>query len=160
MWSPLLASVLPPTEYIFKIGFYAVIKAIFVLILGDVSIQCSSLNLFRTIEQCAWFKNNNFITMSNRKFIVILFQGLAVVTFIVSINSLLLVSFDRFLRIARHVDYDRLLTRRRIILLIAIAWLLSIGMFLVLPLLGLWSCASQHCCADDGEIDAIVKCLK
>jgi len=77
-------------------------------------------------------------------------QGLAVVTFIVSINSLLLVSFDRYLRIAHHTDYDRVLTRQWIVFLIVLAWLVSFVVFLMAPLLG-WSCAEQHCCADNGK---------
>lgn len=73
-----------------------------------------------------------------------------VFTFIVSINSLVHVSFDRYLRITRHMDYEKLLTRRRVILLIALSWTTSLGGALIAPLLG-WSCAEQHCCANDGK---------
>ena len=77
-------------------------------------------------------------------------------TFIISINSLLLVSFDRYLRIAHHSDYERYLTRNKIVILIILSWLLSFGVFLVAPLLGVWSCAEWHCCAKDGESTSLV----
>uniref|UniRef100_H2YLI4 G-protein coupled receptors family 1 profile domain-containing protein n=1 Tax=Ciona savignyi TaxID=51511 RepID=H2YLI4_CIOSA len=76
-------------------------------------------------------------------------KGLAVVTFIASINSLLLVSFDRYLRIADHANYSRILTRKWILLLIAISWLISFVMFLVIPLVG-WSCHDRFCCRENG----------
>ncbi|XP_076814337.1 adenosine receptor A3-like [Clavelina lepadiformis] len=90
-----------------------------------------------------------FVPVGNSPLSRIVLKGMAVVTFIVSINSLLLVSMDRYLRIAHHVDYDRLLKRRTVIMLILASWLISFGLFLITPLLG-WSCAEQYCCAMDG----------
>ncbi|XP_002130878.3 sphingosine 1-phosphate receptor 3 [Ciona intestinalis] len=76
-------------------------------------------------------------------------KGMAVVTFIASIDSLLLVSFDRYLRIAEHAKYNRILSRKVIILLIAISWAVSFIMFLVVPLVG-WSCQANYCCRNNG----------
>lgn len=83
------------------------------------------------------------------------FQGIAVVTFIISINSLLLVSFDRFLRIAHHVNYDQILTKNVTAFLIISTWIATFIVFLVAPMVG-WSCAHKFCCADEGELYFVV----
>lgn len=90
-----------------------------------------------------------FIPIGTSPLSRICLKGLAVVTFIASVNSLLLVSVDRYIRIVRHTDYSRLLNRHTIVALIVLCWIFAFGVFLAAPLLG-WSCAEQHCCAYDG----------
>jgi len=76
-------------------------------------------------------------------------KGLAVVTFIGSINSLSLVSFDRFIRIRYYAKYEQVLKERRAISLIIVAWIIAFLIFIFLPLGG-WSCADLVCCPRDG----------
>nr|XP_039263046.1 cannabinoid receptor 2-like [Styela clava] len=90
-----------------------------------------------------------FIPIGDNPMSRIVLKGIAVVTFIASVNSLLLVSVDRYIRIVRHAEYTRRMNRKTIVALILGSWILSIGVFLVAPLVG-WSCSEVHCCAHDG----------
>lgn len=76
----------------------------------------------------------------------IIVYGILASTSSASTLSVLYIAVDRYIYILKHNNYRKIMTRSVVISLIAIAWLLPIGVFIVAPALG-WSCIEECDCS-------------
>ncbi|CAK8683415.1 unnamed protein product [Clavelina lepadiformis] len=74
----------------------------------------------------------------------VVLKGLAVVSFSASVNNLLVIAGDRYLKIQDESTYNAVFTRRNSVIFIALSWLFGFFLFLFAPLLG-WSCQEDLC---------------
>ncbi|XP_002132061.3 cannabinoid receptor 2-like [Ciona intestinalis] len=85
-----------------------------------------------------------FLPVSDHSWERLVLKGLAVVCFSASVNNLMVIAGDRYLKINDDRRYGTVFTNRSAAILIVLTWICAISLFLVAPLVG-WSCGDDFC---------------